>query len=473
MRDLARSLPLMRNAWFAGRPALEHAPPPWRDLAGEGPGAEAALAALAGAAAEIAFRPAPPATLTLRPLLPKLRLPTLAETLRPRARRLLATLKAAAAEPLLHLLAARGYSIHPADWLPGPRDEWVPDVYAPWVDWVAAETRARPPTDLSVDTYEDWPWVERRAALIDLRRRDAAAALAIVAAKAASEPAERRAKLVEILAENLSADDATFLEGLSTDRSARVKEIARHFLARLGKGVEPGALEAELAAMLDVRKTGVLARRFQLSLPKLKTAPMNARRRELFGLVSLAGLARSLGVDEMRLVESAPAGDGDAIAAFVDMATATGSDAARRALLDRLLEGRWPMAFIERFAHGLAAPERAALLAAVLARDDASFAASRFFAGAALGSVTLHALDAAPGLADLIATLRSAIGGEGGEDVGARRQAQESLFNLGCLLDAEAAQALIGRAVALGLSPADPMLDLLQFNAALKPETSP
>jgi hypothetical protein len=471
MRELEDALARMRNAWMAGRPALQHCPAPWRASVGEGPIAEALLASLAGQAVHAAFRPAPPAALQPRPLLPKLALPPLPDSLRARARRILADDKSAAraAEPLLLLLAARGYSIHPADWMPGPRDEWVPDLYAPWLGWTSAEERAAPDTAITLESYADWPWAERRTALRALRRGDAAAALAIVAAKAAAEPAERRVKLVEILDEGLSEADAPFLESLLADRSDRVKELARHFLARLGKGGDATPLEAELAAMLELGKTGLIARRRQLNLKKLKTAPMNLRRRELLGLVSLAGLARALGAGEMQLVESAPAGEADAVAAFVGMAAATGSDAARRALLERLLEDRsWPLAFAAPLAERLPPAERIELLPAVLAADTESLDFARGFAGPALGTVSAKAFAAAAGAHAVTSALKSALAGE----EPANRALRTLLFNLGYLLDAAGAADLLARCVAAGLSPADPKLEVLHLNAALKPEAS-
>ena len=45
------------------------------------------------------------------------------------------------------------------------------------------------------------------------------------------------------------------------------------------------------------------------------------------------------------------------------------------------------------------------------------------------------------------------------------------LFTLGYLLDAPSAQELVAQCIAAGLSPADPKLELLHLNAALKPET--
>ena len=87
--------------------------------------------------------------------------------------------------------------MHPADWMPTPRDDWAPDLYAPWLDWISGEAKSEPKSDLTAETYDQWSWAERRVELAALRKREPAAARAIIAAKAASEPAERRLKLIE------------------------------------------------------------------------------------------------------------------------------------------------------------------------------------------------------------------------------------------------------------------------------------
>ena len=100
MPELALSLAQLRGAWMAGRSALEHCPAEWRDAIGLGRAestgagadsdAECALAALAGHATMVLFRPAPAAPLAPRPLLPVLALPTIPESVHaappPRAR---------------------------------------------------------------------------------------------------------------------------------------------------------------------------------------------------------------------------------------------------------------------------------------------------------------------------------------------------------------------------------------------------
>src|SRR6202012_4009009 len=133
-------------AWMAGRPASEHCPQEWRGAI-EGADSECALAALAGHATAVLFRPTPSAPPERRPLLPRLGLPPLPEPLRPQGRRWMAAQKRGTLieRQFIDFVAGRGYTLHPADWMPSPRDDWTPVAYAPWVDWIRGEDKPFPP----------------------------------------------------------------------------------------------------------------------------------------------------------------------------------------------------------------------------------------------------------------------------------------------------------------------------------------
>lgn len=466
MPDLESSLARMRDAWMAGRPALEHCPGEWRGAA-EGADAECALAALAGHAAAVLFRPAPTSPPEPRPLLPRLARPTLPEPLRPQARRLLAARKgpAPAERPFIDFVAARGCVMHPADWTPAARDDWAPDAYAPWLDWIRGEDQPFPPPPFTLEAYERWSPAMRRGALAALRARDPGAARAIIAAKAPSEPAERRIALIECLEIALSDEDAEFLEALESDRSDRVQALARSYRARLGRGVEAEGLAAELAGMLEVRRGA------RLAIGVLKNAAQNARRRELFGRVSLAGLARALGLTEDEIVETAPDGAPGDVDSFVQMVAATGSQGACRRLLDRMLDDEaFPLARARPLGSRLTRAERRALQPRIVKRDEDMFATTLAFAGDVLGEAPLPALLASPSSAALMSALEAARD----EDEAQRRAAdallEAALNRLALIAAAPAAAALLARLATSGLSPADPRLDLLRFNAALTTE---
>jgi hypothetical protein len=475
MPDLESSLAQVRSAWMAARSALEVCPAEWRGAV-EGADGECTLAALTGHAAAVLFRPAPATPLEPRPLLPALALQTLPDLVRPRLRRAMAAQKGGPSleQPLIDLVTARGYAVHPADWMPSPRNDWAPDVYAPWLDWVRAESAPAPASAFGLDTYDQWPWAERRVALAALRASDPAAARAIIALKAPAEPAERRLRLVEILETKLSQDDAEFLESLANDRSDRVQALARALLARLGRQSDTSALAAELAEMLEIGKVGLLRRRTQLVIKTPKSAAQSGRRRILFAQVSLSDLARALGVSELQLLECVPTGAAEDIAVFAEMVATTGSDDARRMLLDRMLaDADFPLVHALPLAPRLPTEERRALLPRIMERDADVFKIALALMGRTLGEAPLSALLASPSYTTLMETVEAAVRGEEAKRSDATKTLEAMLNRVALLVDAAAAAELIAWLTASGLSPADPKLDVLHLNAALLPETKP
>jgi len=472
MAVLESSLAHIRGAWMAGRPAFEHCPPEWRGAI-EGVDSECVLAALAGHAAAVLFRPAPTTPPAPRPLLPRLAPPILPEPLRPQARRLMATQKGKAPieRHFIDFLAARGYVLHPADWMPSPRDDWAPDAYAPWLDWIRGEEKPFPPPSFTLDAYERWSPAMRRAALATLRASDPGAARAILAAKASSEPAERRVLLIESLETGLCDQDAEFLEAQANDRSDRVQALASNYLARLGRRADADALTTELADRLEVRSSEAPGSRRQLAIDAMKNTAQNARRRDLFKLVSLAGLARALDLTEEEIVATAPAGAPGDVDAFVQMVAATGSHHACQMLLDQMLDDdALPLACARPLGSRLTSEAQRALQPRILQRDAAMFETTLTLMGRALGEAPLPALLASPGYAALMSAVEAARG----EDEAQRRAAdailEAALSRLALLAAAPAAAALLARLTASGLSPADPRLDLLRLNAALTTE---
>jgi hypothetical protein len=467
MREVEDHLERIRGAWMAGRSALEHCPPDWRAAIDAAPAAEPALAALTGHALQVLFNPAQPPALTPRALLPRLPLPTPPETARATLRRLLGARKGddGARLPVLFLLR-RGYGMHPADWLPRPRDDWAPAVYAPWLAW--ASSQAVQPATLTAEAYDAMTAPMQRAALAQLRGQDPAAARAIIAAKAPGEAAEQRARLVELLEDRLGPDDLPLLESLAADRSERVRTAAGRLLSRLGRGSAELTLARELAAMVEVSRVGLIKRRTQVKLPQLKTGVQEQRRYALFSMVAAADLAQVLGVEEAALVETVPVGGQLAAYGFKTMIAETGSDTARRTLLEGLLaQADTPVPQMTLLARRAGIPERASAMAAILARDAApNFDDSLAFAGDALGEASARGLPQSPGYRALLEQIGAAASQDGGRGV----IAAAGLFNLGLLLDAVGAAEVIRACVAAELSTADPRLDMLHLNIALNPE---
>ncbi|MBL8834661.1 MAG: hypothetical protein JNL66_00375 [Alphaproteobacteria bacterium] len=427
------------------------------------------LVALAGHAAQVAFRPVPAAALRNQDLLPRLGLPPLDAALRPRFRRLHAARKADMGPPL-ELLAARGRSAHPADWLPGRNDDGIPDLYLPWLVWVRAGGGAEARAPLTAETWDAWPPAERIAALRIMRRQEPEAARALVAAKAADETADRRLRLVEMLATGLSDADADLLSGFVGDRSEPVRAAARNLLLRLGREDDDGSRAAELAGMFDVEHS---AAAITLRVKSERRAGLAARRGDLMESVSAAGLARALGIDECALARAKLHGSSADDRAFVKMLARTGSLAARRAALHRRIpDDHMPIDLADTFSIGLPAADRQALVAHVAQRDDSSFRTTAACARPALGITPLAAFLETSQLAELDAEVAGVVAA-GDTWTAAEGRVIAGLFNLGLLVAADAAASLIARFTAAGLPPADPRLDLLHINAALPSETTP
>lgn len=228
--------------------------------------------------------------------------------------------------------------------------------------------------------------------------------------------------------------------------------------------------------MLELGRVGLLNRRARLRFRPLKTDAQKRRLRELFEVVDLPSLAGALGASEAALVESVPVGDGEQVGAFVTMVAQTGSEPARRALLDQVLVDKdvaltFAVPLVSRATLG----ERRERMAAVLAKEDSvAFAETLTVAGDCLGSTTWAAITAAPAYKTLRAgPLRAAVEAEPKERALADQLLKSGLTSLGLLADASAACNLIDACVSAGLSPADPRLEILHLNAALQPEPSP
>lgn len=250
--------------------------------------------------------------------------------------------------------------------------------------------------------------------------------------------------------------------------------LARALLARLGRGADTSELATELAAMVELRKVGLIKRRMQLAIKPLKTGAQAARRRELFGLVSLAALASALNGSELQLVESVPEGGPPELSDFVTCAAATGSDAAVSALMEQLLENKEaPVALLRPLAERLEPEDRNTLLPRLVARDNDMFETTLHIAGGSLGQTPLAALAASPNWAALKSNVKTIASGDDAGRAEAARTLDLLLPRMGLLLDPPGALALIDQVSAWGLSPAEPRLDMLHFNAVLEPEETP
>jgi hypothetical protein len=286
----------------------------WADTLGADPNeAELRLLALSGQFLGVAVTNEPPAELHALPDVPVLQLPIVPETLRPLLRRVLDAINEPWARlSLLRFLAARGWTIHPGDWMPAPSDEETPEIYAPWRNWaeIAASTgkmlRAVSGA-ITVETWNDYQPVARKMALTELRQRDASLARTLMESKLAGEDAETRLRLLSVLAVELSDADVDFLQGIvSTDRALKVKALATSLLNQLGRGTISNEDIAELKGFFKVGTKGLLRRARAIEFENATKPAQWRRRSELLESVDIAAFAGALEMTGAELIAAWP-----------------------------------------------------------------------------------------------------------------------------------------------------------------------
>jgi hypothetical protein len=439
--------------WTMGGSAMGDAPAAWKEALGDDE-AELCLLALSGQFLGGFVLRAPSGTLQTLPDLPVLAMPPMPESLRALARRCLKALQPGGNQSaFLHLLAARGYTMHPADWTPGRSDDDLPAVYAPLQDWVAGSSgRADADAVLSEENWSDFAPAARCNAFATLRRADPEAARALLAAKAASEGADVRLRLIAMLSTGLSAADVPYLQSLATDRAPKIKACAAGLLARLGHGDSDAKETNELVAFFKVETKGLLRRTRVVTPIPIKTPAQRTRRQELFNRVDYASFEKELGTED--LVASWPFGDDpQADSEFQAMAVQSASDGVIAAILARLTSSSTlDLLAVQRLRDRLGADRRMYVAALVLRSNQASFCRARQFvdAGAELDGL----IETRAGSA-LLATFAA------GSDITVETHA------LGLIASQAAAQAALDRLTRVGLNAADPQLDLLRLNATL------
>ena len=461
----------LRDGWISGGAAFELAPAEWKEVAAAASSdeQERRLLAIAAQALDVALRPAAPKTLKRRPPLPVLALPMLPERLRPLLR---AALKYAADTRLktrvATLVASRGFVTHPMDWMPAASDQSGPEVYAPWVDWQAGadgEKQSRL-EHLTAESWDDFYPAARRIALADLRRAAPALARTLIETKGASEPAEVRLALIELMRIGLGADDVPFLKSLSADRSGKVREMAGRLLARLGEHGNPasGGSEdpiAELAAFIEEGKSGFIRRRTTYAPVKPKSQAQQARRADLFATCYFGDLVAHFGKTEPDFIGAWQFGVDDGADLFlVRMVSVSGGDAAVASLSDLLVAAGGKLAILVlQLMLRLDSGRKRALIRQIL-NDAQNLAALSLVEGSEAG--WLEWGDLAKG--KTLSALRSAFSGD--NDV-MKRNAEQYIETMGFLANPLTAEKLLGEVVAAGLPPASPSLSLLRLNAAL------
>lgn len=454
-----------RSRWMIGGEGVS----PDHPLVAGASGAEAELRLLAVAGQYQRFTQAPPPpALTLRPDLPSLSLPFLPDALRPLARRLLQDKTDRAPLWLAIFAAKRGHVLHPADWMP-PQEADLPEVYRPLQAWAAGRSGDK---QLLSDSWLDRSRAERLAEFAALRRADPAAASALLSEHLASCPAEERLALVETLAAGLTAEDAAFLQGLTKDRSEKVRKAAAHLLARLGQS-DADPLAAEAAAMFEVTTEGFIRRRKILRMIERAKDGQLRSLVQILPEISLPSLAQALDLGPTEFValwqpDKVPQQVQYALSTMIAR-TATDREAAsywQKLMPDpEIARASLPQLF-PRLTLG---DQEAACLWLIAQSGLAASTDILSLMGAAISAPVSAALTAQrKALEGLVTRSRESTPEKAATARAQGHRLANTLSILGLLLTASDADLVVQTAIGAGVHPADPMLDRLNFNAALK-----
>lgn len=439
--------------WTMGGAAAPVAPEAIRDRLGkDADEAELRLLVIAGQALATMVVPEPSGSLQGIADLPTLPLPTMPDSLRPYAARVLATRDQWLRDGVLRLIAARGYVVHPSDWMPSVSGE-VPDIYSPWQDWARGIQGSR---KSGQPEWDDLGPAGRIALVKQLRRDDPSAGLALVSGHLSGEPPERRLAMTNALSYGLSEGDRAFLEGLLGDRAPSVRTAAQRLLARLG-GVASSEPMEDIGDLVRVDTSGLLGRRRILKLSERLNHPQRERLARVMESIDARTFAASFGIDDVDLPRMWPWGNDIALDRLVStMLVETGSDQVVAAFGRAISDG----APIGTYVVGKGASRLEKQAREELVRK--SYASERILTVAAnateLGIVT-NADSSTEWRSIHLQILR-------GQDL-TPSMASSEMLALGLLLAPAAARDVLDGLTRAAVSAADPRLDTLRLSAAL------
>ncbi|WP_028580993.1 DUF5691 domain-containing protein [Desulfogranum japonicum] len=417
-----------------------------------------------------------------KPLLPMLAVPTLPESLRPLFRRSLEGLskqRSIDVACVLRLLSQRRVTAHPADWLPTNKEKSLPREYWPWCRWVAdvAAMNTEAGETLSEDTWDQFYPAERLALLQDMRALEPDSARELIMQCAGREPADKRLSIVGTLAVNLAPADVDYLQSLLQDRSKKIATLASQMLSRLGTLLEQDSAEMseeevqEHAETYTLEKKGILKKRLRLRPKKMRSGKQNAIRTERLGGISLSAFARVLGLKVTQLLDAWDFEDNrpsDNLA-FLTNAASTLSDDHIEHLLARLLSDASithnDISLLEQVVARLSPEARQTCVQQILRGKDAtlSFYDCLLLVESPLDDLLFTDLKNSGAWKALCNRIGEEFDGGYLENL----HCCAELTSLGLLVPQATAAAVLDAVESMGLSLADPALDLLQLNNQL------
>ncbi|WP_428240182.1 DUF5691 domain-containing protein [Gynuella sp.] len=476
----------LQQRWMVGSNSplnREDLPTDWQPLChGIAPERLSIMAlALASQHQEILYQHHDSTPLPSRPPLPALSLPVLPERLRPWFRQALESIHKRTQighSALMHLLSQRGFVAHPADWLLSESDDDLPDVYLPWQQWVSQTgTTTAEPEALTAENWDDWFPAPRLQQLKRLRRTDPDAARTLLETCISRESADKRLKLVEVLAVRLTEADGSFLQTLLQDRSGKVSALATQLLIRLGHypadDQNQRQLTEELATNLELKKAGLIKKRLLVSSKPLNNKTRQAIRTQQLETVILAELATTLGITTKQLLDSWQfsqhrSSDNQA---FVTNAVNTLADELLQPLLDNLMnylvsepEELW---LLRLLSPRLSVQQRHNILQTLISQKGPGieFHSCLAFLSEPLTTLTWQSLTNTTAWKTLQESIKTQLTDSRYLD---DPLIDRELVALGLLLPAELAAQVLQYLWQIGVQQADPVTDLLKLNAELR-----
>lgn len=441
----------LKGCFMVGGDTQKARPADWQDLD------DLSVLALTGQFTRVATRPSAPPTLSHRPEIPVLTLPAMADDLRPLLRRLLED-KNISSTSVIKLIASRGYSVNPVDWMPKQSDADLPPLYDPWRDWLDNHVPDQVDLILSAETWDRLPPHSRHRQLTELHGRDAGAARQLVEAIAPTVSADQRLRLLGCLRKHISEGDKDLLETFANDRSSKVKTLVQHQLARLGNAVTDDENAAkEVPDFLQLKRLGLLGRKQAIKARALKNDAQRKRRAKVLAQTTLGSVAEALDVSPDSLVDMWAMDE--ATDDIANLIARSGTDHQVARFAQRMIEHEAvvPQPLLDR----LTADQKNTFGRDVMRTDDWRLTDTRRWISPGANAVSNEALTTFKALPELMEKTVS------NEHSAQEETIAQAIGGLALIVDRDAASALLESFAAAGIMTADLRLTLLRLNAAL------
>ncbi len=365
-----------------------------------------------------------------------------------------------AVEDFLELSEARGFSAHPADWVPHFKmpGQHLP-LYQPWVDWLSEQelTPFHEGNTLTEENWNRWLPATRVRAFRKLVRSDQHAAFELLKQVGPSRRASTRLALLSQINSQPSFNgtypkQVPLVKFFLDDRSAEVRAAARKQLDEMHGLETEEAHAAELAKHITVTDSSVA----YLHPPEPHTFPFWAN----WSCTNYDAMAAALGLSPEALADrieiTNPAGS-----QLLQLATMTASVEVRSILANRLLEHVDPSNISLALFNGLSPALRDRAL-------QAQFKSHYWHSVAEFLGPDRGTLDAAQ--------MREMLSYQAVEESVLREletgklpvnTSYDPLRAVAFCINKECAAHVVEKALSLGMSPDNPRLTMLKFNLAL------